>query len=122
MVYNTLKTKRKKSNISSCLSHQCHLRHHLNLHDQHICDHHHHNHHHLVKAQVTPVSNLEIRICGTYDLPKLGHSRSIDQDVDNFLCPGSCLVDYFSSLNMQFLFRSSIAKCLPIIMNNNVTY
>ena len=37
---------------------------------------------------------------GMYDLPILGHSRRIAQDVDNFLCPGSCLVDYFPNLNM----------------------
>ena len=69
MVYNNLKTKRNQSNISSRLSHHRHHHNNFNLHDQHTCDHHRHNHHnhhnhqYLVEAEVTPVSNLPIRIC-----------------------------------------------------------
>ena len=38
--------------------------------------------------------------------------------VDNFQYTPDCLVHHCSNLNKSFLFRCSIAKCLPRIMNN----
>ena len=47
----------------------------------------------------------------------LGH-HYFQTSADNFQCTPDCLVHHCSNLNKSFLFRCSIAKCLPRIMNN----